>query len=569
MLDLRISGGLVVDGSGQPAFTGDVGVRDGRIVAIGKIDEPARETIDADGLIVSPGFIDVHTHYDVQVFWDGTLSPSPLHGVTTVIGGNCGFSVAPLSPQDAEYLMRMLARVEGMPLEALEAGAAWDWRTTQEYLDALEGTLAPNAGFMVGHSALRRAVMHDDANAREATPDEIESMMSLLHQGLAAGGMGFSSTWSRSHNDHEGIPVPSRHATREEVVALCSVLRQHPGTQIEFLPGMSPFGDSEVEMMTEMSLAGGCPLNWNVLSVTRDNEEMVAHQLKSSDYAAQRGARVIALTLPDTLRTRLNFRSGFVLDILPGWDKLMALPPDEKLRMLADPERRAEMHRLAGPTPRLGAWEDYLLIETRSIEYERFVGQTFGEIGTQLGKSAWDALIDTVVADGLDTVISKRDTSQDDVSWRHRVDVWRDPRTLVGASDAGAHLDMVDSFGYTTTLLSRAVRERELMGWEEAIQLVTDAPARLYGMFDRGRIAEGFRADLAIFDPTTIAPQAPTTRTDLPAGAGRLYAGADGMQHVLVSGVPIVARGEFTDARPGSVLRSGRDTEPVGLTAAS
>ena len=208
MLDTIIKAGTIVDGTGSTPYTGDVGIKDGRIVALGAVTESATHTVDASGLAVTPGFIDVHTHYDAQAFWDTTLSPSPLHGVTTVFGGNCGFTIAPLTEHDGDYLMRMLARVEGMPLESLQKGVPWDWRTTAEYLDRLDGTLMPNAGFMVGHSAIRRVVMGDAATSRHATGDELQRMMALLRDGLAAGAMGFTSTWSTSHNDHHGDPVP-------------------------------------------------------------------------------------------------------------------------------------------------------------------------------------------------------------------------------------------------------------------------------------------------------------------------------------------------------------------------
>ena len=218
MLDLVIKGGLIVDGSGAPGSGGDVGIRDGRIVAVGRSTSRPR-VIEVDGQVVAPGFVDVHTHYDAQAFWDPDLSPSPLHGVTTVFGGNCGFTIAPLTPDDGDYLMRMLARVEGMPLESLQQGVPWDWRSTAEYLDRLDGTLMPNAGFLVGHSALRRVVMGEAATEREHTGRAGE-MQRLLGEGLAAGGMGFSSTWSSSHNDHTGQPVPSRRSTRRAGRAL-------------------------------------------------------------------------------------------------------------------------------------------------------------------------------------------------------------------------------------------------------------------------------------------------------------------------------------------------------------
>jgi len=564
MLDLRITNGSVVDGTGAPGRPADIGVRDGRVVALGQVDEPARRTIDADGLTVTPGFVDVHTHYDAQAFWDQTLSPSPLHGVTTVVGGNCGFTIAPLSGEDGEYLMRMLARVEGMPLEALESGVPWDWKTTGEFLDRLEGTLTPNAGFLVGHSALRRVVLHDEATSRAASPEEIGAMQALLHEGLAAGGLGFSSTWSRTHNDHFGEPVPSRHATEEELLALCSVVGEHPGTTLEFIPGTSPFRDEQFDTMAAMSRVANRPLNWNVLAVYARNAEMVDHQLAGSDRAAERGGRVVALTLPDTLRTWLNFRSGFILDILPGWESLMALPDSEKLARLSDPATRAEWDRLAqseqGPTRSIAHWAAYLIVESTD---PGLVGRAVGEIATERGLSAWDALAGIVVADHLRTVISAPDKGQDDATWAKRVEVWRDPRTLVGASDAGAHLDMIDSFSYATTLLARTVRERALLPIEEAIPLLTDRPARLYGLRDRGRVAEGWWADLVLLDPATIGPGPLTTRHDLPAGAGRIYGEAEGIHHVIVNGQVAVTDGEFSPARPGRLLRSGRDTDTV------
>ena len=236
MLDVLIKGGTLIDGSGDPARPGDLGILDGRIAGVGEVDGEARKTIDASGKVVSPGFIDVHTHYDAQAFWDGTLSPSPYHGVTTVMGGNCGFSIAPLTPEAGDYLMRMLARVEGMPLEALQHGVPWDWTSFEEYLAKLDNKLAVNAGFMVGHSALRRVVMGERAVGEKATPDELAEMERLLGESLAAGGMGFSSTISPTHNDADGKPVPSRHASREEMIALARVVRDYPGTLLEFLP---------------------------------------------------------------------------------------------------------------------------------------------------------------------------------------------------------------------------------------------------------------------------------------------------------------------------------------------
>ncbi len=577
MLDLRITGGTLVDGSGAPGRAADVGVRDGRVVAVtepGALDAAAR-TIDATDLVVAPGFVDVHTHYDAQAFWDTTLSPSPLHGVTTVMGGNCGFTIAPLSaaagtavdPADADYLMRMLARVEGMPLESLQQGLPWDWHTSAEYLDRLDGTLMPNAGFLVGHSALRRVVMHDDATAREASPAELEQMCNLLRAGLAAGGMGFSSTWSPSHNDHHGRPVPSRHASRDELLALCRVVREFEGTTLEFIPAVGQFDDDTFRLMGAMSAAADRPLNWNLLQVYAQNWDLVQHQLHGSDLAAEEGGRVLALTLPDTFRLRLNFTSGFILDILHGWDALMALPVDEKLRQLRDPAGRAEWNRLAqsteGPTRSIGNWAGYWLLETFTDRWRPYQGRLVGDIARELGRDAWEVLAEIVVDDGLRTVIASQDRGQDDATWAKRVEVWRDPRALVGASDAGAHLDMIDSFSYSTTMLARAVRERPLMPIEEAVHLLTAVPASVYGLRERGLVREGWHADLVVLDPATIGPGAVHTRFDLPGGAGRVYGEAVGIEHVVVNGVPCVEHGSLLPARPGALLRSGRDTATV------
>lgn len=579
MLDLVIRGGVLVDGTGAERRPADLGVRGGRIVAItppGELeDEDAARVIDADGLVVAPGFVDLHTHYDAQAFWDPTLSPSPLHGVTTVVAGNCGFSIAPLSgePADGEYLMRMLARVEGMPLESLAEGVPWDWRSTGEYLDRLDGTLSVNAGFLVGHSALRRAVMGDDAVGSDATDEQIQAMSQLLADGLEAGGLGFSSSWATTHSDGEGDPVPSRHASRDELVALCRVVRDHPGTTLEFIPTVGPFGDEHVELMADMSLAADRPLNWNVLVAAnvRSGDD-VAQRLSASDRAAERGARVLALTVPDLMRIRLCFLTGFLLDTFPGWAKVMTLPAADKLAALADPDERRRLQAgvdspEAGPFARLAQWHRMTIEEAFTPETKRHEGRLVGDVAAELGVEPFDALLDMVIADDLRTVILPPQTGDDEASWALRAETWRDPRVILGASDAGAHLDFIATFNYTTAFLGDSVRDRGLMGLEEAVHLLTDVPARLYGLTSRGRVAEGWAADIVVFDPDRIAPGPVSMRPDLPGGAARLYSVPDGIEHVLVNGIEIVGPGAvFTEARPGTLLRSGRDTETVGLS---
>jgi N-acyl-D-aspartate/D-glutamate deacylase len=568
MLDILIHGGTLIDGTGAPGRRADVGLRDGRIVALGELREEAREKIDASGRVVAPGFIDPHTHYDAQAFWDGTLSPSCYHGVTTILGGNCGFSIAPLSDEAAAYLMPMLARVEGMPLESLREGVPWSWRSFGEYLDLLEGKLAINAGFMVGHSAIRRTVMGPRAVGELASPSELEAMKTLLGKSLREGGMGFSTAVSPAHNDGDGQPVPSRHASREELVGLAGVCRDHPGTSLEFLPGPAAFTDEIRALMTDLSLAANRPLNWNVLSADAADAEGVAGRLAASDYARERGAEVIALTLATPPRVRINLVTGFVFDAFAGWAEVIGLPIPERMERLRDPEVRAALDRGAkskesGILRSFAKWEEIQVDEVFTAANEKYKGRRIGEIAAELGVEPFDAMLDLALSEDLRTSFMPEPIGDDEATWKQRAELWHDDRTLLGASDAGAHLDMLDAFALTTHLLSDGVRKFGLISLEEAVHQITEKPARLFGLRERGRIEEGYRADIVVFDPDTIASGPVYTRTDLPAGAGRLYADAIGVDHVFVGGTPIVTNGEYTGALPGNVLRSGRDTDTV------
>ncbi len=567
MLDLVIRGAEVIDGTGAPRRQADVGIRDGRIVLVGRASESAHRVLDAQGAVLAPGFVDIHTHYDAQVFFDPTLSPSPLHGVTTVVGGNCGFSVAPLTPEAAPYLARMLARVEGMPLESLEGGVPWDWGSFGEYLDRIEGTLAIHAGFLVGHSTLRRVAMGERAVGERAAPGDLEAMGRLLEASLRAGALGFSSSLAPTHNDAEGRPVPSRHAGREELLALASRVARHPGTTLEFIPTVGPFRDEVVDLMTELSLAARRPLNWNVLGVSAASD-LWREQLRASDAAAERGARVVALTLPQAMTLRLNFRSGFVLDALPGWNEVLGLPVPERRAALADPTVRERLLRgahseEAGVFRALTAFEHMVIDEAFTEAGRAFEGRTVGELAAERGVAPFDALLDLALEEDLRTSFMPRIPGDDEASWKARAEAWLDPRTVIGGSDAGAHLDMIDTFAYSTSLLGPAVRDRGLISLEEAVHQLSDVPARLYGLSGRGRVAPGWHADLVLLDPARVGPRRVHTRHDLPGGAGRLYAEADGILRVLVAGVDVVVDGELTDQRPGTVLRSGRDTETV------
>jgi N-acyl-D-aspartate/D-glutamate deacylase len=567
MYDLLIRNARVVDGTGAPAREADLAVTDGRIAAIGALKAPAHRTLDADGQVLAPGFVDTHTHYDAQLFWDPTISPSCHHGVTTVVAGNCGFSIAPLSEDAAPYLRRMLARVEGMPEVSLEMGVPWDWRSFGEFLDRAEGRIGVNMGFLCGHSALRRVVMGERAQHAEASGEELQRMKAVLAASLREGALGFSSSVSSTHNDAEGHPVPSRLASREELVALARVVRDHPGTILELLPGVEQFGEHEMGLMTEMSLAAQRSLNWNAVVVGPGNEAFLANQMSASDYARKAGAEVVALVMVATPTVRLNFRSGFLLDSFEGWAELFELSIPDRIAYLKDPARRAALDRGAtagaGPLRNMANWANHVVADSTN---KAVVGRRIGDIAQERGVTPFDALVDITIADELATVFLAPHAAETDEIWARRAALWRDDRAIVGASDAGAHLDMIDAFSYSTQLLA-AARNHGVITLEDAVHRLTQAPARLIGLKDRGLLREGWRADLVLFDPGTVGPARTETRYDLPGDEMRLYAGAVGMSHVIVNGRTIVEQGAHTGELPGHVLRSGRDTATAAFPA--
>ena len=573
MLDLLIRDAEIVDGTGAPAFHGDVGVSDGRIAAVGDIDDLATKTVDAQGLTLTPGFVDLHTHYDAQLFWDPTASPSLQHGVTTVFGGNCGFTLAPVAADQQDYLTRMLARVEGMPLDALRAGLDWQWSSFGDWLKRFDGRVAVNAGFLVGHSAIRLAAMGEDAVGGKATLKQVDRMVTLLHEALADGALGFSTSQSQTHNDGAGQPVPSRSASRDELLALAAGVRDHPGTTLEaIIPGcLQGFSDDEVALLTDMSVAADRPLNWNLLGVSAANPAGHQGQLRASEVAAERGGRVIALTLPHAMKIRLSFLTGFVLDGLPGWRDTMHLPVPERLAALADPAVRRRLNdgaqsEEAGMLRGLANWARLIIVETFAPQNAGATGRSVGEVAAARGGEPFDTLLDIVIADELRTGLTPAPFGDDAADWRLRAEVWRSPHAVIGGSDAGAHLDMMCGAIYTTSLLGHGVREHQVVTLEEAVRLLTEVPARLYGLAERGRITPGWHADLVLFDPATIDHGPERTRYDLPAGAPRLVADAHGIASVLVGGVEVCRDGVATGALPGTVLRSGRDTHTVSAS---
>ena len=494
MLDLKIAGGTIVDGTGTPGFAGDIGVRDGRIVAVGEVAEAARETVDASGKIVSPGFIDVHTHYDAQVFWDPALSPSCFHGVTTVLGGFCGFSIAPMTSDALGYIGPMLARVEGMPLETLQMAVPWNWNTFGEYLDRIEGKVGLNAGFFAGHSTIRRVVMGARAVGEKASPDELAAMEELLGESLAGGALGFSSTISATHNDGDGNPVPSRWADNAELIALARVVRDYPGTGLEFLPGVD-FDPGVPDLITALSLAGQRPVNWNALAVSgaKNAAERAESQLALSDYARARGGEVIALTIPCTPEVYMTFKQGFVFDSLPGvWREVFKWPVAERMERFRDPELRRQMAADAASIPEGAVMEfvsrlaNFRVVSVTSEANRDYAGQVVGEIAKARGCEPVDVMLDLALADDLMTVFAPLLGGHDHESYVLRGKLWQDDRTLIGASDAGAHLDMIDTFAFSTTVLQEGVRNHGVVSLEDAVRLMTERPARYTGLIDRG-----------------------------------------------------------------------------------
>jgi N-acyl-D-aspartate/D-glutamate deacylase len=574
MLDLIIRGGTLVDGTGAPGRPADVGVAGGRIVAVtdagGLADEDARDAVDATGLVVCPGFVDPHTHYDAQLFWDPLASPSNVHGVTSIVAGNCGFTLAPLHAEDADYLRRMMARVEGMPLAALEQGVDWDWETFGDYLDRLDGRIGVNAGFMVGHCALRRYVMGADAVGHEADDEQVAAMVRLLHESIEAGGLGLSTTLSSTHSDGDGQPVASRHASRGELLALCAAVGQHEGTVLEgaFEGGLDRFADEEIELVAAMSAAAGRSINWNVLTVDSAVPDRVPRQLAAADRAAAEGGRVVALTMPVLVPMNMSFGSFCALWLMPGWGDILRLPRDEKVAALADPEvRRGMVERSqseeAGVFRRLADWARYVIGDTYSAANDGLTGRVVGDIAAERGRDPFATLVEIVTADDFRTVLWPMPTDNDEESWRMRQEVWGDPRVMLGGSDAGAHLDRMCGSSYTTRLLADCLRGRKLAPVERAVQMLTQAPAALFGLVDRGTVAEGHHADLVAFDPATVGAENARLVDDLPGGTARLTAGSEGVVRVYVAGVATVDDGKPTGAAPGRVLRSGADTVTV------
>jgi N-acyl-D-aspartate/D-glutamate deacylase len=573
MYDAVVTNGRVIDGTGAPARVAGIGIRHGRVVAVGDLDESGRVVIDAGGLVVAPGFIDLHSHYDAQVFWDTTLTPSCLHGVTTVVGGNCGLTLAPVSAADQDFLTRLLARVEAIPVEALLAGVEYTWSSYPEFLDAIDAKpLGLNMGFMVGHSAVRRAVMGPAASERAASPEELRAMCAVLSQALSAGGFGFSTANVPTQVDGDGRPTPPNFATPEEFVELSRVCGEHGGTSIEFIPGsfLQGFSDEEMNLMADMSAAANRHLNWNTPLINRSNPDIYRRQLSASDMAREKGGRVVPLFMAQNGPTQQDFLRGYVYRSLPGWGWLFDLPVPERIAALRQPETRKRLRdALDAETTGLavtmrGSWGQHIVNDVRDPELRHLEGRRISDIAAERNVSDFDAVIDVAVAANLEVGFVRYSFGNaDEWTTKARAEVLKDPRVVLGASDAGAHMDMMVGADFPTRCLGELVREKGIFTLEEMIHQFTEIPARLYGLRDRGRIEPGTWADLVVFDPATVDAGPLRTVNDLPAGASRLMTESVGVHHVLVAGQALVEDNKVTGVRAGRLLRSGRDNDTV------
>jgi N-acyl-D-aspartate/D-glutamate deacylase len=551
--EIVIRGGLIVDGTGRPGRTGDVAVAGGRITAVGDRLSGNRE-LDASGQVVAPGFIDIHTHYDAQVFWDPWLTPSSFHGVTTVIAGNCGFSIAPIGRAEVPLLARTLQHVEDMSFDTLSVGVPWDeFETFPQYLDAVARRgVALNYGCYVGHTAVRLYVMGEEAYERAATPAELTRMQEAVQEAIAAGAIGFASSASPTHNGDQGRPVPSRVADLDELRTLVAPLGTAGRGVVALLPG----GVIKPEEVFALQQEIGRPITWTALLTVKGypyHEGVIAQ----NDAARQDGIEVWPQVSCRPLVFQMNLAEPFTLNMRPSFAKLMGCPTEERLAAYRDPAwRAAAWDELSGQSGRLPFnWPALSVAE--SEDRPDLVGRGVLDLAAEWECSPLDVVLDISLADGLRTrfwsVLANDDP--DGIAWLLPRD-----NVLLGLADSGAHVSQLCDACFATDLLGNWVRDRRTLPLERAVHKLTGEPAAVYGLADRGTVEAGKAADLCVFDPATVAPGPLRRLRDFPADGERLTADTPvGMTHVLVNGVPIRVDGapdpDGLNARPGRLLR--------------
>lgn len=554
--DLLIRNGTIVDGTGAPRYRADVAVADGRIVEIGSPDGSARRSVDATDCIVAPGFIDPHTHYDAQICWDAAVTPSPWHGVTTVVTGNCGVGIAPCKPTDREIVMRDLVNVEAIPFDVLNRGITWDWETFPEFMDAAAARRsALNLAFLAPLTPFRHYVMGEESMQRSATPEETARIRGLLEQAMRAGAFGFSSTILNQHMGYGGRPLACRNASADEYRAYARVLRElgKGAIEIAITRQIAVLEDDGYETLDLLLDASRRPVTFIAMFDRDDIPEAVRDTLRKAAPLIARGARPQTSPLP--LTREVNMRNPFSFAPFPSWNRVFADTSKEaQAAVYADRAFRDQFREDLKRPLTFGNWSRVRVLEAHAAHLKRYEGHTIEEIGRALGKDGVDTFLDLTLEDDLAIEFTLS-------TFNHRVDrmkeILANPDILIGLGDGGAHVDMLCDSGYPTYLLGTWVREHGVLSLEQGVRRLTSDPADFYGIRDRGRLAPGLAADIAVFDPATVGSgPRPERRYDLPGGAKRMIMPSRGILHTIVNGHSVYEGGSVTDARPGAVLRS-------------
>ena len=554
--DLLIRGGTVVDGTGFPGYRADVEVRDGRISRIGRISERAVRTIDADGLVVSPGFIDIHTHYEAQLQFEPTASPSSWHGVTTVMTGNCGFTLAPSRPEDMSWLIHMLSRVEGMPLEALLASVTFGGGSVASLLAGFDGNLGINMAVFAGHCSIRRAVMGEAASERTATPEEIAAMAALLRQAMHDGAIGFSTSQLDIHADHNGRPVPSNLADHDELIGLAAVLGEFDQGMLEFLPrsGSEGYSAADRQVMLGMCAASAKPMNVNPLTRFLNAPDAWRHSLAFCEEAARMGYRIHPMVTVNPKGIHFALENTFMFDEMATFRHVLSRPLGERMAALRDPSVRAAMHQEYEGASRafVFSWDQVRVAAAARPDHAAWEGQAVSALAATDGVDPLDWVIDSSLQEGLETVFALERPTDPLVTETTNALI-RNPLTMAGSSDGGAHLQTFCGADYTTRFLTEPVPE--VLSLEQAVSRLTLQPAVLHGLWDRGMLRPGAVADILTFDPGALAVTPVRFVRDFPTGASRLVFGSEGYHTTVVNGEVLLEEGAHTGALPGVVIR--------------
>jgi N-acyl-D-amino-acid deacylase len=554
--DLVVRGGLIVDGTGAPGVRGDVAVVGDRIVAVGDVDGRGREEIDAAGLVVSPGFVDAHTHMDAQVFWDDIGNPSCWHGVTTVVMGNCGFTLAPARPEERPLVVRNLERAEDIAPEAMAAGIDWTWSTFAEYLDAVDARpKGMNHAASIGHSALRTWAMGERAFEEAATDDDLAVMASELRAALAAGAAGLTTSRSIAHVTSDDRPVASRLASWAEIEHLVGIVGRESDAVFQLALERNRDPDVHLDFeqrLRRLAVETGAPIVFGLLTT-----RLPQPSLQFIDDTAALGGQLWAMTHCRGVVSAQSFLTKLGFDRLPEWQPIRALPHAEQMAALRDPEVRARLVHAAhhgdyGPT--FGPEAGRPKFEKMSVLLSPlFPNPTVADEARRRGVDPVEAMIDIALEHDLDVFFLQQLMSQNETDL---LELMRHPRTAMCFSDSGAHVSQIFDSSIYTHLLAYYVRERQHLSLEEAISMMTARPADIWRLHGRGRLVPGYGADLTIFDAGTIAPLMPTVVQDLPGGAKRIDQRAEGIAATIVNGRVFTRDGAVTDERPGQLLRA-------------